>query len=181
MGFETIIGLIATIASVLGYIPQVVKSWRTRQVEDVSISMVLLLLFSLSSWLVYGFLVSDLHLIVTNIISLNLLFLLLAAKLKFGGEKAEEKEISSDLISFPSQQSERSERSALLESGVLSHESSHSTLLNPEAKAMMSEELEPYGPLTSFGPKLLMEIYRRENTVRSETDERSLSLGESFK
>lgn len=94
MGLEMIVGLVAAIASVLGYVPQVLKSWKTRRAEDISTSMVLLLLFSLSSWLAYGFLVGDLPLIATNAVSLNLLFLLLAAKLKFRKRRAEETRIA---------------------------------------------------------------------------------------
>ncbi|MFP4006097.1 MAG: SemiSWEET family sugar transporter [Candidatus Hadarchaeia archaeon] len=91
MDMITIVGLMATGTSVIGYVPQILKSWKTRQVKDVSLPMLVLIILSLSSWLTYGLLVGNFHLILTNIISLNLVSLLLIAKLKYGRESAEEK------------------------------------------------------------------------------------------
>ena len=108
MTIEAIIGFVAAIASVLGYVPQVMKSWKTHRVDDISISMVLLILFSLSSWLVYGFLKGDLPLILTNLVSLNILFLLLTAKLKFGENEFGRRWVSRPKFAFPSRWAENS-------------------------------------------------------------------------
>ncbi len=110
MSIEAIIGFVAAIASVLGYVPQVVKSWKTHRVEDISISMVLLILFSLSTWLVYGFLMQDLPLILTNLVSLNILFLLLTAKLKFGENEFRKKWASRPKFTLPSRRTEKTNR-----------------------------------------------------------------------
>jgi len=110
MTIEAIIGFLASVASVLGYVPQVMKSWKTHRVDDISISMVLLILFSLSSWLVYGFLKGDLPLILTNLVSLNILFLLLTAKLKFGENDFGKKWVSRLKFDFPSIWAKKSTR-----------------------------------------------------------------------
>ncbi|MFW6008552.1 MAG: SemiSWEET family transporter [archaeon] len=100
MNIETIIGIIAIIASILGYIPQVVKSWKTHKVDDISISMILMIIFSLLSWLIYGFLKTDMPLILTNIISLNILLLLFTAKIKFGNNEFKKKWMSKPNFSY---------------------------------------------------------------------------------
>lgn len=107
MSIEAIIGFVASIASVLGYVPQVMKSWKTHRVEDISVSMVLLLLFSLSGWLIYGFLKQDLPLIMTNIVSLNIVFLLFTAKIKFGESDFKEKWILKPRFAFLPRRTEK--------------------------------------------------------------------------
>jgi MtN3 and saliva related transmembrane protein len=48
-------GMLATFATV----PQVVKSWRTRSVHDLSLPMLVLLTLGVACWFVYGWLKTD--------------------------------------------------------------------------------------------------------------------------
>ncbi|KXA91213.1 hypothetical protein AKJ64_04870 [candidate division MSBL1 archaeon SCGC-AAA259E17] len=84
MELATIIGLVAITFSILGYVPQVVKSWKTREAGDISLPMILILILSLSAWFAYGLLVENLPLILANAASLSLVLLLFTAKLKYG-------------------------------------------------------------------------------------------------
>jgi MtN3 and saliva related transmembrane protein len=66
----TKIGLVAGTLTSLAAIPQVVKTLRTRHAKDISIWQPLLLAVGVALWMVYGILIHDLPLILSNIIPL---------------------------------------------------------------------------------------------------------------
>jgi len=66
----TTLGLIAGTLTSIAAIPQLVKTLRTRHARDISIWQPLLLAFGLSLWLVYGILIHDLPLVLSNIVPL---------------------------------------------------------------------------------------------------------------
>lgn len=78
-----ILGLIAGALTTSGYIPQIVKGYRTKKMHDVSILMVSILCVGMSLWIVYGYLVSDLALLVSNIVGTTFLSVLIAMKLHY--------------------------------------------------------------------------------------------------
>jgi MtN3 and saliva related transmembrane protein len=81
---STIIGLAAAICTTTSFLPQVIKAWRTRSTRDVSAGMFALLVSGNSLWLLYGTLISDLPLVVANLITLGLVATILALKLRYG-------------------------------------------------------------------------------------------------
>ena len=81
---STIIGLTAATCTTVSFLPQVIKAWRTRSTRDVSTGMFALLVTGNSLWLLYGALISDLPLVVTNLITLGLVVTILALKLQYG-------------------------------------------------------------------------------------------------
>lgn len=78
------IGFTAAAISILAFLPQVARAWRTRHTKDLSLATVTLLLSGAALWTVYGTLVRDLPVVVTNATIMALLLLLLTAKLRFG-------------------------------------------------------------------------------------------------
>ncbi len=68
----TAIGLLAGICTTVAVLPQIRKSWKTKDVKDVSPVMFAILLSGISLWCVYGILRKDLPLILTNGASLAL-------------------------------------------------------------------------------------------------------------
>jgi MtN3 and saliva related transmembrane protein len=66
--------------TVLCYIPQVIKSWRTRSVRDLSWGMLLLLFLGAALWLAYAILKSDVPIIAVNVAILALSSMLLYLK-----------------------------------------------------------------------------------------------------
>lgn len=70
MNWTSAIGLLAGILTACSLLPQVVKSYRYKKVEDVSLSMLLVLQAGLILWIVYGIKRDDLPIIVTNSFSL---------------------------------------------------------------------------------------------------------------
>lgn len=78
-----VIGYAATVVGVSLMLPQVIKSWRTKKVEDVSLGMVTLYFFNCALWLTYGILISAKPVIITNAIALVISVLQLILKLKY--------------------------------------------------------------------------------------------------
>lgn len=78
------LGYFAGALSVLSFLPQVVRAWRTRQTRDLSLSSFLLLITAGSLWMVYGAIASDWPIVVTNAGMVALVGMLAAAKVRFG-------------------------------------------------------------------------------------------------
>lgn len=77
------LGLFAGTLTTLAFIPQVIKTWQTRSAEDLSLGMFSLFTVGIFLWLVYGFWIHALPLIVTNCVTLVLAATLLIFKLIF--------------------------------------------------------------------------------------------------
>lgn len=80
----TLLGLIAATCTTLAFLPQVVKTYRTRSTKDISLGMFLVLVIGIVLWLIYGVLISDLPLVAANVVTLVLAGIILALKLKHG-------------------------------------------------------------------------------------------------
>jgi len=76
------LGYIAGLLTTLSCVPQVVKSWRTRSVHDLSIVMLVMLSAGLMFWIVYGIERDDWPILLTNGVSLLLWISLLWLKLR---------------------------------------------------------------------------------------------------
>ncbi len=75
-----LVGLVAGCCTTLSFVPQVVQTWKSKSVEDISLKMYLLLCFGLALWLVYGFLTHSLSVIVANAVTFVLAFCVLGMK-----------------------------------------------------------------------------------------------------
>ena len=80
----TAIGFAAAALTTLAFLPQAVKSWRSRSTTDVSLGMALLLVTGIVLWLAYGLLRADLPIIAANAVTLVLAGSILVSKLRFG-------------------------------------------------------------------------------------------------
>ena len=78
------IGYAAGAITVIAFLPQVVRVWRTKQTHDLSRNTYLLLILSCVLWLTYGFVSGDAPVIATNAGLLLLNASVLIAKLRFG-------------------------------------------------------------------------------------------------
>lgn len=75
------IGAVAGGLTTVAFVPQVVKTLRTRQTRDISTAMWLLFCAGVALWLVYGLMLAAWPLIVSNLLTLVLAGLVLAVKL----------------------------------------------------------------------------------------------------
>lgn len=78
-----LLGLIAGACTTIAFLPQVIKTWKSRSAKDLSLSMFTIFSLGVALWLVYGFLVQDIPVIAANMITLMLASTLLVFKLKY--------------------------------------------------------------------------------------------------
>lgn len=79
-----LIGYAATTLSIVSFLPQVAKSWKTKSTKDVSLPMYLIFTVSQALWLTYGILILSWPLIVANAIIFILSLSVLLLKLRYG-------------------------------------------------------------------------------------------------
>lgn len=77
-----ILGFLAGALTTVSFLPQVVKSLRTRHMGDFNLLFIVLMLLGLVLWTVYGFLLGQLPLIVANGMTIALNLVLLWLKLE---------------------------------------------------------------------------------------------------
>lgn len=83
MEIHTIIGLAAGFCTTIAFLPQAVKTWKTKSAKDLSLGMYSIFCAGIVLWLTYGFLINDLPIILTNIASMSLALSILYFKLSF--------------------------------------------------------------------------------------------------
>ena len=86
-----LIGMTGALFTTLAFLPQVIKTWRSKSTEDLSIGLSLLFLIGTVFWLIYGVLIDELPVIISNTITMFLTGLLLIFKLIYN-EKTDCKE-----------------------------------------------------------------------------------------
>ena len=69
----TLVGVAASGCTMVSFVPQVVKTWRSGSSEDLSLGMYLLLTAGTVLWLSYGLLRGDLPIVITNAVLLVLM------------------------------------------------------------------------------------------------------------
>lgn len=80
----SLIGSAAALCTTGAYIPQLVKTWRSRRAADISGHMFALLMLGTALWLAYGILKNDWAIIAANAVSLALASAVMALKLRHG-------------------------------------------------------------------------------------------------
>jgi MtN3 and saliva related transmembrane protein len=78
-----LLGLAAGCCTTIAFLPQVVKTWKSRSAKDLSLSMFSIFCIGVALWLVYGFMVQDIPVIAANMVTLMLASTLLFFKLRF--------------------------------------------------------------------------------------------------
>jgi MtN3 and saliva related transmembrane protein len=84
MPFVTAVGTIAGILTTIAFLPQVIRTWRTRSTADISLVMFLIYVTGIVLWLVYGLMLKDPPLIVSNAVTLLFSGMILGLKLRHG-------------------------------------------------------------------------------------------------
>ncbi|MCF6234726.1 MAG: SemiSWEET transporter [Rhodobacteraceae bacterium] len=75
------IGYLAAILGTICWLPQTLKTWRTKETKDLSLWANLLILATVMLWLIYGILLGAWPLIVANIVSILFVGAIVTAKL----------------------------------------------------------------------------------------------------
>jgi len=83
---DTMMGVIGILAGILilsGWIPQIAKGYRTKKLTDVSSYLMILIFVGATLWLIYGMALDDVYIMGVNLAAMFLTMLLLAMKLKY--------------------------------------------------------------------------------------------------
>ncbi|MFQ5586256.1 MAG: SemiSWEET family sugar transporter [Thermodesulfobacteriota bacterium] len=83
MDTVTILGICAGILTTGSFIPQVIKIYRTRETKDISLAMFIILSLGISLWLIYGFYINSLPVIIANSVTLALSFVVVGFKVRY--------------------------------------------------------------------------------------------------
>jgi MtN3 and saliva related transmembrane protein len=76
----TILGLIAGTCTTLSFLPQVIRTLRTRHARDLSAAWLLIFGLGTALWLTYGLLKSDIAIALANGVTFGLVMVLIIAK-----------------------------------------------------------------------------------------------------
>lgn len=78
-----VLGLLAGMLTTVGFVPQIIKGYRTRRMEDISLVMPILLSMGMTLWLCYGLVLNDLPIIFWNAMALVLNLIIILMKVNF--------------------------------------------------------------------------------------------------
>lgn len=83
MNIANLIGLVAGTLTTAAFLPQVIKTLKTKSTKDISLGMFSVTAAGLLLWLIYGIVSGALPVIVANAISLPLACVIIACKLMY--------------------------------------------------------------------------------------------------
>ncbi|HEY0529189.1 MAG TPA: SemiSWEET transporter [Gemmatimonadaceae bacterium] len=79
-----LLGYFAGTLTVVSFLPQVIRAWKSRQTRDLSMGMYTILITASSLWTIYGFIIHDRAVILTNVLMVALNLAIVTAKVRFG-------------------------------------------------------------------------------------------------
>lgn len=83
MTLPDLLGSLAGALTTIAFIPQVIKTWKTRSTHDISLIMFSLFSLGVLLWLLYGISLGALPIIIANSITLALAMSILVMKIRF--------------------------------------------------------------------------------------------------
>ena len=79
----TLIGNFAGFLTTVAFVPQILKTWKSKSASDLSLGMFFVFSLGVFCWLIYGILLSEIPIVFWNMVTLILALALLIMKLKF--------------------------------------------------------------------------------------------------
>jgi MtN3 and saliva related transmembrane protein len=83
MNLPDVLGTAAGALTTLAFIPQVVKTWKTKSTHDISLIMFSLFSLGVLLWLVYGIVIGAMPIIIANGVTLTLALSMLLMKIRY--------------------------------------------------------------------------------------------------
>ena len=78
-----IVGIIAGVLILSGWVPQIFKGYKTKRLNDVSSYLMICIFAGAVLWLVYGIEIDDVYIIGVNVAAMFLTMTVLSMKLKY--------------------------------------------------------------------------------------------------
>ena len=76
-------GYFAAILTTAAFLPQLIKTLRTKKADDVSLVTLIMFICGVLSWIIYGYKISSIPILMANIITFTLNFLILISKIYY--------------------------------------------------------------------------------------------------
>jgi MtN3 and saliva related transmembrane protein len=77
------LGLIAGALTTVAFIPQVIKTWKSRHTHDISLGMFAIFSVGVFLWLLYGIQIGAMPIVLANLVTLVLALTILVFKLRY--------------------------------------------------------------------------------------------------
>ena len=78
-----IFGYLAAILTTSAFLPQLIKTLKTKKADDVSLTTLIMFIIGVLSWIIYGYQISSTPILIANLITLILNLLILISKVYF--------------------------------------------------------------------------------------------------
>jgi MtN3 and saliva related transmembrane protein len=78
------LGYLAGTLTVVAFLPQVIRTWQSRRTGDLSMGMLAILITASTLWIIYGVVIRDWSVILTNIGMVGLNGAIATAKVRYG-------------------------------------------------------------------------------------------------
>ena len=78
-----IFGYIAAILTTAAFLPQLIKTLKTKKADDVSLITLIMFIIGVLCWIIYGYSISSIPILIANLITLILNLLILISKIYF--------------------------------------------------------------------------------------------------
>ena len=78
-----IYGYFAATLTTAAFLPQLIKTLKTKKADDVSLTTLIMFVIGVMSWIIYGYKISSKPILIANLITLILNFLILISKVYF--------------------------------------------------------------------------------------------------
>ena len=69
LNYIDLFGFLAALVTTIAFLPQLYKTWQTKSADDVSLVMLILFITGLVCWIIYGFKINSIPILVANIIT----------------------------------------------------------------------------------------------------------------
>ena len=76
-------GFLAALLTTIAFLPQLYKTWETKSADDVSLIMLILFITGLIFWIIYGFKIHSIPILVANVVTFIFNFSILILKLSY--------------------------------------------------------------------------------------------------
>lgn len=93
-----ILGMTAGCISSITFLPQVIKTWKTKSAADISLLMFTFATISVIMWLVYGIILQNIPIIFTNSMVLFFSLIMLYFKFRYSGKRDRELQNVKELV-----------------------------------------------------------------------------------
>tara|TARA_Y100001970_G_C13597284_1_gene538448 strand:- start:71 stop:337 length:267 start_codon:yes stop_codon:yes gene_type:complete len=78
-----VFGYIAAVLTTLAFLPQLIKTVKSKKAEDVSLTTLIMFITGVGSWIIYGLKINSKPILIANVITFSLNLLILIFKINY--------------------------------------------------------------------------------------------------